>query len=60
VDLKARIIETAPIDTIRFPAMDAVGQAALGVVTQASPEPSRAERFSAGPLPHPYALEGAK
>jgi hypothetical protein len=60
VDLESRTIETASVNTIRAPAMEAVGKAASGMVTQAGPEPSRAEPILAGTLPHPDTREAAK
>lgn len=60
MDLESRTIETASVNTIRVPAMEAGGKGVPGMVTQTGPEPSRAERFSAGSLPHPDALEAAK
>ena len=60
MDLESRTIETAPVNTIRVPAMEAVGKAAPGMVTQAGPEPSRAEPVLAGSLPHTDTREAAK
>ena len=60
MDLESRTIETASVNTIRAPAMEAVGKAAPGMVTQAGPGPSRAEPILAGTLPHPDTREAAK